>query len=576
MKKLLLLPSARLAPPELQVDFGPIPSGMVPLHSRPALHHIAAPYARSDFEVLVAAHDAAETINHYVKRCPDLHARAVDVGSTSSIAETVAAALHLTGELPDRLVVNFADTLISEVLPGEDEICYQEQEDLYRWTAFDFDRDRAITAIYPKNELKPYAGALPVFVGVFGFSQPRRLLTLLERSMSDNPGRDDPFWAALAEYHNSLPPGARRLRKVAEWRDFGHLDTYYATQRTYFLNKRFFNTMSVDMGRGVVRKSSTHAAKLAREIEWYLSLPPAIKYLGPRVFAYSSGKGQTSAEMEYYGYPALNDVYLYGDWDLGVWNQVLAAIWRAIEGMAQYNMDANPAVLRAAMRDMYETKTAERLRPILEDPRFALFSKPGLEINGRRCLTLPECLQALPGVLEAAGLYESPRFSIIHGDLCLSNILYDRRSGFVRLVDPRGSFGGITMYGDPRYDLAKLSHSLHGDYDFYVNGLFSLEQSGAALTLQPFRRHSHDGIKMLFRDWLARRAGKSLHQVRLIESLLFLSMTPLHADRPQSQMAFLARGLELFSQVCQEIDNHPPEVFTHAGASDQHRDYYGG
>ena len=38
-------------------------------------------------------------------------------------------------------------------------------------------------------------------------------------------------------------------------------------------------------------------------------------------------------------------------------------------------------------------------------------------------------------------------------------------------------------------------------------------------------------------------------QVKLIESLLFLSMVPLHADRFASQEAFLARGLEIFNDV---------------------------
>jgi len=576
MNKLLLLPSARLIPPELRVDFGPIPSGMVPLNSRPALHHIAAPYAAAGFDVLVAVHERGELVEHYVNRCPSLRARTVDVGPTSSIAETVATALRLAGTLPDRLVVNFADTLVSELLSGQDEICYQDQEDLYRWTTFEFDRDRAIRAVHPKNELKPHSGPQPVFVGVFGFSRPERFLKSLENSLLQNSTRDDPFWAALMDYHNGLPSGDRCLRRVGEWHDFGHLDTYYATQRSYFLNKRFFNSMAVDMGRGLVRKSSTHAAKLAHEIEWYLSLPPAIKYLGPRVFAYSTGKNHTSAEMEYYGYPALNDVYLYGEWDLGVWSQVLSAIGRALDGMAHYPMDANPAVLRAAMRDMYESKTAERLQPVLQDPRFSPFCAPEIELNGRRCLGLPRCLEVLPQALEQAGIYDSPRFNIIHGDLCLSNILYDRRSGFVRLVDPRGSFGGISMYGDPRYELAKLSHSLLGDYDFLVNGLFQLEWRGGSVSLQPFRRPQHQQIRALFQNWLARRApGAALRQIRLIESLLFLSMTPLHADRPQSQEAFLARGLELFSASLHQPPSHRPEAFAHAGAADQHPNHYG-
>ena len=54
--------------------------------------------------------------------------------------------------------------------------------------------------------------------------------------------------------------------------------------------------------------------------------------------------------------------------------------------------------------------------------------------------------------------------SIMHGDFCLSNILYDLRSRICKLLDPRGSFGASGIYGDPRYDVAKLYHSVYGLY----------------------------------------------------------------------------------------------------------------
>lgn len=575
MKKLLLLPSARLIPPELQVDFGPIPTGMAPLNSRPALHHIAAPYAAAGFEVVVAVHENAGLVFDYIAQRPELHIRAMDVGPTRSIAETVAIALHGLRELPDRLVINFADTLLGDLLNGDDVICYQEQEDLFRWTAFRFDERGRIRNIYPKQTWKP-CSPLPVFVGAFGVSDVAGFLARLDAAAGEEAEGDDPFWTALAEYHNELPGERRRLARVRDWQDFGHVDTYYAAQRAHFLNTRYFNSLSVDLGRGVVRKSSAHADKLAQEVEWYLSLPPALRYLGPRVFAFHREPGQTSVEMEFYGYPALNDVYLFGQWDAGVWSQVLRAIARAVDGMAAYRLEAPGNEICAALREMYLTKTAERLRRILPDPRFGGLTGERVRINGQECMGLRRCLETLPAVAEAVGLLEAPYFTIIHGDLCLSNILYDRRSGFVRLVDPRGSFGGFAMYGDPRYDLAKLSHSLHGDYDFLLNGMFRLEGGGSEVELTVLRREFHEVVRSLFREWLTARAGATLPQIRLIESLLFLSMIPLHADRPDSQMAFLAQGLRLFSRIAGELENVATEVLCHAAPYCGRGDHYGG
>jgi hypothetical protein len=575
MNRLLLLPSARLIPPELRVDFGDIPSGMIPLNSQPALHHIAGPYTAADFNTLVAVSDRAAMVEEYVCRSPDLRVKTVNVGITRSIGETVATALHSLAKLPGLLVVNFADTLLGEVVIEPDAVCYQELEELFRWTAFEFDETWTIRRVFEKGQMKPARAPQPVFVGVCSFSDPRRFLALLDRAVENAGAGVDPYWDAVVEYHNGLPPERRRLKPAKEWHDFGHLDTYYAMQRSFFLNQRCFNSMSVDLGRGVVRKASTHAGKLAREIEWYLALPASLQYLGPRVFEYRKECGETSAEMEFYGYPALNDVYLHGEWDPGVWAQVLRAIGRAVDGMCAHKLTLAAGERREALRSMYESKTRERLEPILDDPRFAALTGDAVVINGRRCPGLRRCLQIMPAVLERAGLYESSQFTIIHGDLCLSNILYDRRSGFVRLVDPRGSFGASGIYGDSRYDLAKLSHSFHGDYDFYVNGLFHLEVSGQEVHCAPFRRAAHENIRRMFDQWLRAREGAGCRLVHLIESLLFLSMVPLHGDRPWSQLAFLARGLELFQAAADDTQNSLIEVFHHVAADDKHPHYHG-
>jgi len=64
----------------------------------------------------------------------------------------------------------------------------------------------------------------------------------------------------------------------------------------------------------------------------------------------------------------------------------------------------------------------------------------------------------------------------MHGDLCFCNILYDINSQAIKLLDPKGSFGKIGIYGDIKYDIAKLKHYVHGKYDFIINDLFHLKK----------------------------------------------------------------------------------------------------
>ena len=71
---------------------------------------------------------------------------------------------------------------------------------------------------------------------------------------------------------------------------------------------------------------------------------------------------------------------------------------------------------------------------------------------------------------------------LIHGDLCFSNILYDVPNNQYRIIDPRGKWGD-SVFGDIKYDLAKLRHSIVGGYDSINNGLFSINQKDNSLKM---------------------------------------------------------------------------------------------
>ena len=102
-----------------------------------------------------------------------------------------------------------------------------------------------------------------------------------------SPERVEPLFSAIAAYANRRAGTGPVLHETRVWHDFGHLDTYYRTRQRFFLNKRFFNAVEVDATRGVLRKTSTDHAKLAREITWYLELPRDLAHLAPRVLAHS-------------------------------------------------------------------------------------------------------------------------------------------------------------------------------------------------------------------------------------------------------------------------------------------------
>ncbi|MDP6935341.1 MAG: aminoglycoside phosphotransferase family protein, partial [Myxococcota bacterium] len=446
--------------------------------------------------------------------------------------------------LPQRLVVNFADTFVGDDLAGPDVLLYARTVESYRWTTFEIGQDAEVVRVIDKDLPKPARSEHRSFVGVFSFSDARAFLVHLRTELGDSTTRLDPFYRAVVAYHNALPPERRVLQEVKDWRDFGHLDTYYATKRRFFMDTRFFNHLSIDESRGVLRKSSREP-KFAHEVRWYLGLPSSLVHLAPRVLDHDLTTDPPYVDLEYYGYQALSGIYLYGDYELGEWEAVLGVVGNALEQMqAEVLVPDDPAAAGRSLHAMYVDKTMERLATTLSEPRFAPFRQPGLCINGQPAPSVAQVVEQLPDVVARAGLLEIEALTVLHGDLCLSNILYDRRGRMIRLVDPRGAFGDFRVHGDPRYDLAKLTHSFSGDYDFLSHGLFELSFDGTRVALTTHTTERHEAIKHMFSQWLDMGWGAWSEQVQLIESLLFLSMIPLHSDRPDCQSAFLARGLE--------------------------------
>ena len=137
---------------------------------------------------------------------------------------------------------------------------------------------------------------------------------------------------------------------------------------------------------------------------------------------------------------------------------------------------------------------------------------------------------------------------IMHGDLCFSNILYDSRSNIIKLIDPRGQNADkqLTIYGDQKYDLAKLCHSFIGLYDFIIADAFELidsEDTGMELIFSYDNRISD--LQTIFWNTELIDGFSNIDSIPLT-IILFLSMIPLHSDKPTRQRAMLANALRLY------------------------------
>lgn len=69
--------------------------------------------------------------------------------------------------------------------------------------------------------------------------------------------------------------------------------------------------------------------------------------------------------------------------------------------------------------------------------------------------------------------------SLIHGDFCFSNIMYDFRGGAIKTFDQGDVIlmEKLLLVGGG-YDFAKLVHSVFGLYDFIIAGFFECKFNG--------------------------------------------------------------------------------------------------
>ena len=139
-------------------------------------------------------------------------------------------------------------------------------------------------------------------------------------------------------------------------------------------------------------------------------------------------------------------------------------------------------------------------------------------------------------------LIQTVKPTVMHGDYCFSNILFDTNSFLCKLIDPRGRLHDQTIYGDPRYDIAKLRHSVVGAYDYAVHGLFRLTEEKNNFIVTDNYPVFQDKLTSYF-DKMVIQFGYQLDEIKLIEALLFTSMIPLHKDSMERQKLFYLKAV---------------------------------
>lgn len=178
-----------------------------------------------------------------------------------------------------------------------------------------------------------------------------------------------------------------------------------------------------------------------------------------------------------------------------------------------------------SVKEAYFNKTLQRLAKIEDLVPFGRERR--IRVNGRTCRNVFFYKEELEKRIEGV---TCSNFPFIHGDCTFSNLML-RDNGEPVLIDPRGYFGYTRLYGDERYDWAKLYYSIVGNYDRFNLKAFSLEiggEKGSRDTKlgegEVKLRIESNGWEDMEDDFFA-LTGADRYEIRLLHAVIWLSLT---------------------------------------------------
>lgn len=302
---------------------------------------------------------------------------------------------------------------------------------------------------------------------------------------------------------------------------------------------RSFNTLLYDVSRNRVTKRSTDAMKLRDEIRWYLHVPSSMHAYMPEIIDYSLEE-DLYVTMAWIQSPTVHQLYMENTTD----RKRMEAIFQCLQDVLSCMASTSADVTREHLEEMYVHKTVRRLHRLREQRVWVqhIYERGSVRLNGSLYPCPIRYLEEKNDAL--ACLLNHPLPHIVHGDLCFPNMFFHEQQRQFILIDPRGSFGVPGIYGDGRYDLAKVRHSLSG-YDLIIADQYYATAGAGELNMEL----PHSPEQAVWQAAWDERCAHRLLEIRLLEALLFLSMAALHADHPRRQMAMYGLGTTLLFQV---------------------------
>ena len=526
---MFLITSGAYVSQDLISEIGQLPPAFLPVGNRRLFTYQLEQLLQLNTDIYLSIPEDYRIEQHDIALLNRYSVTILTVPQGLSLGESILYCWNSTGKNYDSLQILHGDTLIRGIdLQVMDSVSIAQNQGYYHRTtaSHGYLTNGSIEDTWAGNEES-------VLSGYFSFSQPQKLIQGIVKNSGD-------FIQALEYYSQHC-----QLKGVETeaWFDFGHINTFFRS-RTLITTQRAFNEMSITPR--VVTKASKKRLKMQAEANWFRSLPDNLRIYVPHLVSDNTEADVATYSLEYLYLLPLNDMFVYGNLPSNVWYQIFDSCKQVNTALASYKPEINTSPDK--LNNLYLPKTLARLEEFAVQRSFDI-NQPVI-FNG---IELPSLLDIAYKTAELIPMATVDDEGISHGDFCFSNILYDARVQSIKLIDPRGvdNEGNLSIYGDTRYDIAKLYHSVIGLYDLIIANRFTLTGNVEA---NVFNLEFPDSARLASIQNTFRQCffGNSIDNEKVTLAItihLFLSMLPLHADRPEGQLAMIANALRLYRML---------------------------
>ncbi len=458
------------------------PKALVPVHNLPILFHLFRKYPDKRFVII--ADYKKEALRAYLEAFAEAAYLVVDADGTGTCAGIAKAAALLPREEPVMLI--WSDLILPEsfCLPEEYEAGRRPDKN-YVGIARDF----SCRWSYEGGAFAEKRSAEHGVAGLFLFADNTQLLHV---------PKDGEFlrWAHTQRFEF-------QTIGLSGTKEFGIYEDYIKQQPE---KCRPFNKIIRDGGVLTKEPVDRQGERLAQdESAWYRKALEKKVCALPEIYAFHPLK------MEYIKGGSIME----RKFDADAQKRILRRLVVSLQKMHQSETVFADAF---SLKEAYFYKTLARLSKIWGLAPYA--QEPEITVNGKVCRNVFFHKQELEKQLDGM-MTDCKNFCLIHGDCTFSNLLLREHEEPV-FIDPRGYFGHTKLYGDARYDWAKLYYSIVGNYDRLNAGDFQLsidtDRPSVSLTIGS---NGWEGMEETF--FLL--TGTDPRQMKLLHAVIWLSYT---------------------------------------------------